>query len=76
MRNQVILDERLDIIFVEVENVVNNRPLTPVSEDLTDLCIWIPNDFLGPGQRFTESLEEFDRLETYRKRWRHTVPSK
>ena len=36
LRNQVLDDERLDTLFCEVEAIVNDRPLTPVSDDLKD----------------------------------------
>jgi len=68
LMNQVLDDERLDTIFAEVKNIVNNRPLTPVSEDLTGLHDLAPNDLLRPGQRFTAPSGEFDHLAIYGKR--------
>ncbi|XP_070548362.1 uncharacterized protein [Ptychodera flava] len=50
LRNQVLDDERLDTIFAEVENVVNSRPLTVVSDDSRDAPALTPNDLLRPGE--------------------------
>ncbi|XP_064647101.1 uncharacterized protein LOC135499959 [Lineus longissimus] len=71
LRGQVLDDERLDTLFAEVENVVNSRPLTPVSEDPTDLQALTPNDLLRPGKGFTSPPGEFSRQDVYGRRWRH-----
>lgn len=71
LRNQVLDDERLETLFAEVENVINSRPLTHVSEDPSDLKALTPNDLLRPGHGFTGPPGEFSRLDAYGKRWRH-----
>jgi hypothetical protein len=58
-------------IFAEVENIVNSRPLTPVSDGPTDLATLTPNDLLRRGQGFTSPPRECNHLDTYGKRWRY-----
>ncbi|XP_077997425.1 uncharacterized protein LOC144450653 [Glandiceps talaboti] len=71
LRNQVLDDERLDIIFAEVENVVNSRPLTPVSDDNKDSHALTPNDLLRPGEGNLSSPGIFGSKDAYGRRWRH-----
>ena len=50
LRNQVLDDERLETLFTEVENVINSRQLTHVSEDPSDMKALTPNDLLQDHQ--------------------------
>ena len=71
--NEVTTDEVLTTIFCEVENMINSRPLTHVTDDARDLTALTPNHFLlGRGGRCLPpgAFSEHD-LHT-RKRWRYT----
>ena len=41
-------DYKLHTLLCEVEAVVNGRPLTPASDDPTDLDVLTPSHFLTP----------------------------
>ena len=69
--SQVLDDERLHTLFCEVEDVVNQRPLTPVSEDIDDLEALTPNHLLRPGTTRGLPLGGLLLEEPYRKRWKH-----
>jgi hypothetical protein len=44
--NQVITDEVLRTTMSEVQNILNSRPLTPLSNDVTDMEALTPNHLL------------------------------
>ncbi|VDP91800.1 unnamed protein product [Echinostoma caproni] len=46
-------DEKLLTFFAEVEKIVNNRPLTPISDDVKDLEVITPNKLLLLGNNET-----------------------
>ena len=71
LQNQILDDERLDTIFCQVEQVINSRPLCPVSEDPKDLKTLTPNDLLLVGEGFSASPGQFTKEGTYGRRWRH-----
>ena len=50
-------EEQLQTLMCEVENTLNSRPLTKVSEDPRDLDVITPNDLLQPrNQVFTTKM--------------------
>lgn len=66
-----LTEENLATLFCEVEAIMNSRPLTPVSDDPTDLEALTPNHLLllRPGLSFPPGL--FDSSDLYaRRRWR------
>ena len=71
--NEVTTDETLTTVFCEVENIINSRPLTHVTEDARDLTALTPNHFiLGKGSRCLPP-GVFSNHELHaRKRWRYT----
>ncbi|XP_064622573.1 uncharacterized protein LOC135484816 [Lineus longissimus] len=72
LQKQSLDDERLDTIFAEVENVVNSRPLTVVSNDPKDQLPLTPNDLLRPfGKGFPSPIGTFGKADMFGKRWRH-----
>ena len=71
LRDQVLDDERLSTVFCEVESIVNNRPLTPVSDDPKDLKPLTPNDLLQLGKGLKTSPGTFRKDDMYGRRWRH-----
>ena len=48
IRNRVLDDFELHTVFCEIEAVINNRPLTKVSDDPDDLDALTPNHLLAP----------------------------
>ena len=69
--NHVSLDDESFLTLVcEVEAILNNRPLTTVSSDHTDLSPLTPNDLLQPmnDDKFHVNCEESDKYS--RKRWK------
>jgi hypothetical protein len=64
-------DEGLQTVFCEVENILNSRPITPVSNDLDDGDALTPNDLLllHPGKSLPCGLFDCNDNYTHR-RWR------
>ena len=46
MYNRILTDPQLLTLFTEVENIVNSRPLTHISDDIDDLSALTPNHIL------------------------------
>ena len=64
-------DEGLQTLFCEVEDIMNNRPLTNVSNDPSEIEVLTPNHLLltRPGDTLPCGL--FDKKDNYpRRRWR------
>lgn len=64
-------DESLHTLFCEVENIMNCRPITAISDDPADLRPLTPNHLLlnSPNAQFPPGL--FDKNDTYaRRRWK------
>ncbi|XP_038052505.1 uncharacterized protein LOC119725213 [Patiria miniata] len=71
LKDQVLDDKRLSTMFSEAEAIVNDRPITAVSDDPNDLEALTPSHPLKfrPGHPMPLSgLTDGDK---YRKRWRH-----
>ena len=64
-------DEMLETFFCEVENIVNGRPLTKVSEDPNDSSPLTPNHLLIMRQGPSLPPGRFSDSDLYRRRWRH-----
>ena len=71
LRNQVLTDEKLQTFACEAEGIINNRPLTPVSEDPRDYKALTPRDLLHIPNGFVSSPGEFVKEDVFRKAWRH-----
>ena len=66
-------DEVLTTVFCEVENLINGRPLTHVTEDARDLTALTPNHlFLGKGSRCLPPGVFGNHDLHSRKRWRYS----
>ncbi|KAL0196748.1 hypothetical protein M9458_005288, partial [Cirrhinus mrigala] len=61
--HQLLDEEGLQTLFCEVEAILNDRPITKVSEDPNDLEALTPNHILPPGL--------FEKSDLYiKRRWR------
>jgi hypothetical protein len=71
LNNHTVTDFQLLTIFTEVENIVNSRPLTPVSDDINDYEALTPNHFLiGRQNANLPIMIPCDTAIHSRKRWR------
>ena len=64
-------DESLRTFLVEVEKIMNDRPITPVSIDPKDLEALTPNHILLLRQNPSTSAGEFESLDKFKARWKH-----
>ena len=64
-------DESLRTFLVEVEKIMNDRPITPVSSDPKDLEALTPNHILLLRQNPSTSAGEFESLDKFKARWKH-----
>ncbi|XP_038068389.1 uncharacterized protein LOC119737840 [Patiria miniata] len=71
LHDEVLDDERLDTLFCEVESIVNDRPITAVSEDPKDLEPLTPNHLLKLGHGHPVPLRDLKATDQYGKRWKH-----
>ncbi len=71
LRNQSLDDERLETIFCEVESILNGRPMTPISENPSDLEPLSPNHLLLHHGSSPVVRDNFTKGDMYGKRWRH-----
>ena len=70
--NARLTDEILSTLFCEVENIINSRPLTKVSDDPEDLSALTPNHLLLLREGPVPPAGLFQSGDVFRKRWRHT----
>ena len=64
-------EEQLQTLMCEVENTLNSRPLTKVSNDPSDLNVITPNDLLQPRNQEQYPTGKFTEEDKYaRRRWR------
>ena len=64
-------DDVLHTVLVEVENIVNSRPLTKCSDDVTDDTALTPNHLLMMSDNCPLPWGVTCDADTYRRRWRH-----
>ena len=69
--SQVLDDERLHTLFCAVEEIVNGRPITTVSNDPRDLEALTPLHLLRMGPDTLSTGGDHTMTETYRRRWKH-----
>ena len=66
-----LTDEILSTFMCEVEDMLNNRPLTPITSDVDDLEALTPNHILRLNTGISFPLGLFEKSENYhRRRWR------
>ena len=70
-RNARLTDDILTTLFGEVESLINNRPLTKQSDDITDVGVLTPNHLLlfREGPRIPP--DKFNAGDMYRRRWKY-----
>ena len=71
MNDRVLTDPQLNTLFTEVENIVNSRPLTHLSDNIEDLQALTPNHILyGLHRNWGYVADTSCRDITSRKKWR------
>ena len=66
-----LTDEILRTVLCEVENIVNGRPITRVSNDVNDLSALTPNHLLLLRSGPPCPPGSLDKADGYRRRWKH-----
>ena len=69
-RNIPLTDESFRTLLCEVERIVNSRPLTKVSDDVSDSAALTPNHILLLNHCPVVSPGSFSDSDIYRQRWR------
>ena len=64
-------DETLVTFLTEVEKIMNNRPITRVSDDINDLEALTPNHILLLRDNPSVAPGEFKKIDQYAARWKH-----
>ena len=71
MANHVLTDAQLYTLLTEVENILNRRPLTEISDDVNDLSPLTPNHILlGLHRNWDQACEVDDRDITSRRKYK------
>ena len=74
IKNTVLTEFQLITILTEIESVVNNRPLTHVSDSPDDFEALTPNHFLiGRYNTSGAVIQDIDGDESSRKKWKQVV---
>ena len=63
-------DESLGTLFCEVEQMINSRPITKVSNDVNDPSVLTPNHLLLLREQPSISPGNFSEQDIYKRRWR------
>ena len=68
-KDQTLDDERLCTLMTEVERIMNNRPIAPISDDPNDLDALTPNKLLLL-RGVHDIFEDVSMSERYSRRWK------
>ena len=71
LRNTSLTDDSLLTLFCEVESIVNSRPITKISDDITDSAALTPNHLLLLREGPVPPPGVFRSDDVYRRRWKH-----
>ncbi|XP_042207126.1 uncharacterized protein LOC121855975 [Homarus americanus] len=71
MGTQVLDDERLNTLFCAVEEIVNGRPITPVSDDPRDIDALTPLHLLRMHAGALSTRGDQSIAKAYRRKWKH-----
>ncbi len=72
MDHNPLNDEKFLTLLVEIEDILNQRPLVPHPQSPHEPCL-TPNDLLKVGHSVRHPLGSFQPGDVYRSRWRHTL---
>ena len=64
-------DETLSTLMVEMEKILNDRPITSVSSDPEDLEALTPSHILRLRQNPCIPLDEFSKADKYKAKWKY-----
>ena len=67
---QLVNEETLTTFIIEVEKIMNDRPITPVPSEAEDLKALTPNDILLMRRNPCVSPEDERNLDRYQARWK------
>ena len=71
LQNQTLTDPQLQTVLTEVENIINSRPLTHISDDVNDLEPLTPNHILLGRHRNWAAILDISASDVFsRKKWR------
>lgn len=71
MKDRILTDFQLLTLFTEVENIINSRPLTHISDDIDDLTALTPNHILLGMHRNWGYVADTSYIDiSSRKKWR------
>ncbi|XP_074632496.1 uncharacterized protein LOC141890859 [Acropora palmata] len=68
---RLLNDEALRTFLVEVETILNDRPITPVSSDPQDLEALTPNHILLLRRNSSSAPDVFKESDKFKARWKH-----
>ena len=68
---QEVTDEVLETVLVQAEGIVNNRPITKISEDPCDPSVLRPSDLLLQFKRDVTPNVPICSANQYKKSWKH-----
>ena len=71
LKDMVLDDERLYTLLCEVESIVNDRPLTSVSDDPNDLEALTPSHLLKFRSGHPVPMRGLNETDRFRRRWKH-----
>ena len=66
---RLVNDEELRTFLVEVEKILNDRPITPVSSDPQDLEALTPNHILLLRRNSSSPPDKFEESDRFKARW-------
>ena len=66
---KLLTDEGIYTLLCEVENILNDRPITSNATGLDDAPALTPNMLLTFQRRTTPALDDYDTREGYAQRW-------
>ena len=71
LQDEILDDEKLLTLFCEVESIVDDRPITPVSDDPADLEALTPSHLLKLRSGHLLPLRGLPETERFRRHWKH-----
>jgi len=69
-KDRAVYEETLNTFFTEVESTLNSRPLLQLTDDVNDLDVLTPNNFLIGRQNYNFRLTSEESKMNLRSRWK------